>query len=90
MTLKTATIPAIRVEPELRAAAENALQDGETLSGFVEDALHRHIARRRLQQDFITRGLISRDSARETGHYVSPADIMAELDDMIAAHPEKP
>jgi hypothetical protein len=38
-TMKSATFPSVRVEPELRAAAEDVLQDGESLSGFVEQAI---------------------------------------------------
>ncbi|WP_327372758.1 YlcI/YnfO family protein [Caballeronia arationis] len=34
--MKTATFPAVRVEPELREAAESVLSDGESLSAFVE------------------------------------------------------
>ena len=31
--MKTATFPSLRVEPELREAAESGLRDGETLTG---------------------------------------------------------
>ncbi|TCF96440.1 prevent-host-death protein, partial [Paraburkholderia strydomiana] len=34
--MKTATIPALRVEPELRRAAEEVLNDNESLSSFME------------------------------------------------------
>jgi hypothetical protein len=43
MPMKTAAIPAVRVSPELREAAEAVLQSGETLSGFVEDAVRRNV-----------------------------------------------
>lgn len=36
VTVKTATFPAIRVEPELRQAAEDLLDQDETLSSFME------------------------------------------------------
>ena len=41
--MKTAAIPAVRVSPELRQAAEAVLETGETLSGFVEDAVRRNV-----------------------------------------------
>ena len=44
--MKTATIPALRVEPEVRQAAEALLEEGETLSAFVEKALRQQIANR--------------------------------------------
>ena len=37
--MKTATIPALRVEPELREAVEDVLGENETLSAFMESAL---------------------------------------------------
>jgi len=37
-TVKTSTLPSLRVEPELREAAEQVLQEGESLSAFVFDS----------------------------------------------------
>jgi predicted transcriptional regulator len=82
--MKTASIPSLRVDPELRRAAENVLQNGETLSSFVEQSLRANIQRRRLQQEFITRGLDSRDEARRTGEYIPAEEIMRELDAMLS------
>lgn len=81
--MKTATIPSLRVAPELREAAEGVLEAGETLSGFVEHSLRAGIAQRRLRQEFIARGLAARDDARRTGEYYSAADIRDELDAML-------
>lgn len=77
--MKTATMPALRVEPELRLAAENILRPGETLSAFVEDSLRRNVAFRRTQQEFIARGLASRDAAKESGEYVSAQEVLGKL-----------
>jgi len=82
--MKTASIPSLRVDPELRRAAENVLQNGETLSGFVEQSLRANIQRRRLQQEFITRGLDSRDEARRTGEYIPAEEVIRELDAMLS------
>ena len=41
--MKTAAIPAVRVSPELRQAAVELLRNGETLSGFVEEAVRRNV-----------------------------------------------
>ena len=43
---KTSTIPPLRVNEEVRAAAEAALMEGETLSGFVLEAIPFNIQRR--------------------------------------------
>lgn len=83
--MKTATIPALRVTPELRQAAESVLQEGETLSSFVEQSVRTNIQRRQFQQEFIARGLASRDEAKRTGVYYSSEEVMDELKAKLAA-----
>ena len=75
--MKTTTIPSLRVSPELRKQAEAVLEQGETLSGFVLDALTRSIEYRKSRQEFIARGLSSAAQAKKTGKYV-PADKVIE------------
>lgn len=87
--MKTATMPALRVQPELRQAAEEMLRPGESLSAFVEDSLRRNVAFRRTQQEFIARGLASRDEAKKTGVYFSSEEVLAELDTLIASAKKK-
>lgn len=82
--MKTATIPSLRVEPELREAAENLLEEGETLSGFVEQALRTQIERRTIQRDFMARALASLEEYERTGEYVTIEEMMAGLDDILA------
>jgi hypothetical protein len=77
--MKTATMPALRVEPELREAAEAMLQPGETLSGFVEESLRRNVERRQAQRAFLERGLASRDAARQSGNYVAADVVLSRL-----------
>ncbi|WGY67634.1 prevent-host-death protein [Burkholderia cepacia] len=72
--MKTATFPSVRVEPELRDDTENILQEGETLSSLVEQSIREGIERRRLQSEFIARGIASRDEARRAGECVSSSD----------------
>jgi hypothetical protein len=81
--MKTATFPSLRVEPELREAAESVLQEGETLSGFIETSVRETIERRRVRAEFIARGLASRDEAKRTGTYFLAADVHAELGRML-------
>jgi predicted transcriptional regulator len=82
--MKTASIPSLRVDPALRQAAEGVLQEGESLSGFVEQSLRANIARRQAQREFIARGLASRDDARLTGEYYPADDVLLELDALLA------
>lgn len=81
--MKTATIPSLRVEPELRAAAEKVLREGETLSSFVEQSLRVQVASRQAQHEFIARGLKSRDEARRSGAYFDADAVHAELRAML-------
>lgn len=75
--MKTATIPSVRVEPELRAEVESLLSEGETVSEFVEASVRATVMRRRNQVEFIARGLRSLEAARRTGDYAD-ADVVVE------------
>jgi len=82
--MKTATLPSLRVEPELRQAAEEVLREGESLSAFVEDAVRRDIRRRKISQEFLARALAAEAEAEETGVYYSAEEVLQEIDEIIA------
>ena len=77
--MKTATIPAVRVEPELRAEVESLLDEGETVSQFVEASVRASVHRRRVQAEFVERGLRSRDAAHRSGEYVEADVVLGSL-----------
>ncbi|WP_454848529.1 YlcI/YnfO family protein [Rhizobium binxianense] len=81
--MKTASLPSLRVDPELRAAAESVLEEGETLSAFLESAVRRQISFRKTQAEFIARGLAAREDAKRTGVYYSADEVHAELRAML-------
>jgi hypothetical protein len=81
--MKSAVIPQVRVEPQLRAELEASLREGETLSEFVEAAVRDAAARRRTQAEFIARGLASRDEARRSGVYYTLEQVDARLGDLL-------
>ena len=81
---KTSTFPPLRVSEEVRAAAEAALMEGETLSGFVLEAIQFNIQRRTMQKEFVALGLSARDEARLSGKYVSADEVLAGLDKTLA------
>lgn len=81
---KTSTFPPLRVNDEVRAAAEAALVEGETLSGFLLESVQYNIQRRAMQQEFILRGLAAREEARQAGQYISAEDVLAGLDKTLA------
>jgi len=81
--MKSASLPSLRVEPDLRKAAEAVLEEGETLSAFIESSLRANIEKRLSQKEFIARGLSSRDRARETGEYIESSLVLEELQGML-------
>jgi len=83
--MKTATLPSLRVNDELRAAAQVLLHDGETLSSFMLEAVKLHIQRRETQQAFIARGLRAREAAHASGEFVAVNTMLGRLDHVLAA-----
>lgn len=81
--MKTATMPPLRVDPELREEAKSVLREGETLSSFMEQALRAGIRWRKDQQAFVARGLASRDEARATGEYVAADEVLREMEGLL-------
>lgn len=83
--MKTATLPAIRVEPEIRREIESVLDEGETLSAFIESAARSEAQYRKDQAEFLARRRASLGEARKTGQTVPAKSVIAELDKMIDA-----
>ncbi|MGB5622885.1 MAG: YlcI/YnfO family protein [Gammaproteobacteria bacterium] len=83
--MKSATIPPLRVTPDLRNEAESVLREGESLSSFVEDSLRRQIEHRKLHSEFIARGLAARESAKSSGEYASKEEVMDSLRGILDA-----
>ena len=81
--MKSATIPPLRVDPELRSAVESILQEGETLSSFVIDSIKDGIQNRQAKQAFIERGLKARDESRKSGEYYDAHNVLDELKNML-------
>lgn len=78
--MKTATLPPLRVEPQLRKHVERLLEPGETLSTFVERAVRESVDRRSADADFATRALASREESRKSGRYHSAAAVLRDLE----------
>lgn len=82
--MKTASMPSLRVDPELRHDAESVLREGETLSSFMEQALRSSIQSRRVQKEFIARGIASCDEAKKTREYFAAENVLSEMEDMLS------
>jgi hypothetical protein len=83
--MKTATLPSLRVEPDLREAAESVLRQGETLTSLMETAVRETIHKRRVQDEFIARGLRSSEDAKRTGIYHPASEVHPELQRRLEA-----
>lgn len=81
--MKTATLPALRVDPTLRKDVESVLAEDESISKFAESAIRAQVELRKAQSNFIARGLASRDKALRTGVYVSSEDALSHLGNML-------
>lgn len=75
--MKSAVIPQIRVEPELRAELESVLRQGETLTDFVESTVRSAIAFRRVETAFHQRAQAASVEYHQTGASV-PVDAMLD------------
>jgi hypothetical protein len=84
-TMKTAFIPQVRVEPELRADLDSVLLPGETLTDFVEASVRNAVEFRRVQTDFAARCNASLAEFERTGISI-PADVvLSKLEAKVAA-----
>lgn len=84
-SMKTAVIPQVRVEPELRAALDAALLPGETLTDFVEASVRRAVEFRRVQTDFAARCDASLAEYECTGISVPLDVVLSKLEAKVAA-----
>ncbi|MBV8502502.1 MAG: hypothetical protein JO006_12390 [Paucibacter sp.] len=62
--MKTATLPSIRVEPELRDQLEGALSAGETVSAFIETSVRQALRKRQLDAEFLARAQASAERVK--------------------------
>ena len=83
--MKSAVIPQVRVEPELRAELEAVLQQGETISEFVEASVRSAVEFRRVQTRFHERGQAAWEHHQSTGVSVPADEILAKLQSKLDA-----
>ncbi len=73
-----------RVDPEIRDAATSAQSKCATLSSSIEQLAREQAPRHNLQQEFMTRGLASRE-ARQTDDDFEAAAVHTELRSMLSS-----
>ena len=87
--MKSAVIPQVRVEPELRAELEAVLRQGESLSEFVEASVRSAVEFRRVQTRFHERGQAAWEHFRRTGASVPAGEVLAKLQAKLDAKRKK-
>ena len=87
--MKSAVIPQIRVEPELRAELESVLRQGETLTDFVETTVRNAIAFRRVQTSFHARAQAASKEYNQTGVSVPVEAVLERLQSKLDAKRKK-
>ena len=83
--MKTATLPPIRVAPDFRLELEGVLEQGETLSQFVENAVRTTVAKRKNQAEFIRRGIAAIGATQRDGSGIPADQVIAKLEAKLAA-----
>ncbi len=77
--MKTAILPQVRIEPQLRADLESVLREGESLSEFLESTVRKAVEQRRIQSEFEARAEAAWVQFQQTGESVPAAEVLAEM-----------
>lgn len=83
--MKTATLPPIRVAPDFKLDLEGVLEQGESLSQFVENAVRTTVIRRKTQAEFIKRGIAAIDATKREGGGIPAEVVIAKLEAKLRA-----
>ena len=79
VVMKTAILPQVRVEPQLRADLESVLREGETLSDFLEATVRQAVEYRRMQAEFDARADTAWSRFQQTGAAVPAQEVVDEM-----------
>ena len=88
-TMKPAVVTQIRVEPELRTQLEAVLNEGETLTDFVQASVRNAIAFRRVQTSFQARAQAASEAYHQTGVSVPVETVLKKLQSKLDAKRKK-
>ena len=77
-------LPPIRVAPDFRLELEGVLEQGETLSQFVESAVRTTVAKRRNQAEFTRRGIAAIEATQRDGSGIPADQVIAKLEAKMA------
>ena len=77
--MKTAILPQVLVEPQLRADLEAVLREGETLSDFLEATVRQAVDYRRMQAEFDARAYAAWSRFQLAGAGLPAEELVAEM-----------
>ena len=83
--MKTATIPPVRIDPNFRKEIEESLVGEESLAALVETAVRNEVARRRMQSEFVRRGITAIQDTLAAGNAVAADVVLARLEGKLAS-----
>jgi hypothetical protein len=83
--MKSAVIPQVRVEAQLRADLDAVLRPGETLTEFVEASVRRAVEYRRVQTDFAARCEESLATYERSGVSIPSDEVLSKLEKKVQA-----
>ena len=82
--MKTSQLPPVRVAPAVREEIERCLQEGETLSQFIETAAVNAARARIAQQAFLERGRASLQRAMRTGKLYAAEEALQDMRERLS------
>lgn len=82
--MKTATIPPVRIDPSFRKEIEQSLEGGESLASLVETAVRNEVTRRRVQSEFVRRGMAAIHRTVAAGDGIPAQAVIAKLESKLA------
>ncbi|MCD0420897.1 hypothetical protein LOC51_27085 [Rubrivivax sp. JA1024] len=83
--MKSAILPPVHVDSQLRSDLESVLREGETLSGFVETSVRSAVQHRVAQKELSARADAAWADYRSTGVSHSVDEVHAELQAKLEA-----
>jgi hypothetical protein len=83
--MKTALLPATRVTTALRKRVESLLDDGETISGFIEAAVTQHADARAARRSLVKRSFAAEQAlSANMSETATPVQFTVEGDGVVA------
>lgn len=78
--VRSASLPAVRITPELKQQLEGVLADGETVSALVERAVRGEIERRIMEDEFRQLGIQAIERVEAGGAYLTAEEVRGKLE----------